>query len=115
MSANNLASIFNEKYKALNKAQKEAVDSIENPVMVVAGPGTGKTTILTLHIANILLQTQATAGGVLALTFTDAGVKSMKRKLRELIGSRADEVRIHTFHSFAGSVFSEFPDHFPHL
>jgi DNA helicase-2/ATP-dependent DNA helicase PcrA len=115
MSATNSSTIFKEKYKALNKAQKEAVDAIESPVMVVAGPGTGKTTILTLHIANILLQTQATPGGVLALTFTDAGVKSMKRKLRQIIGSRADEVRIHTFHSFAGSVFSEFPDHFPQL
>ncbi len=115
MSAENLTNIFKEKYKGLNKAQKEAVDSIEDPVMVVAGPGTGKTTILTLHIANILLQTQANPGGILALTFTDAGVKSMKRKLREIIGSRADEVRIHTFHSFAGSVFAEFPDHFPHL
>lgn len=107
--------IFKEKYSKLNKAQKEAVDAIESPVMVVAGPGTGKTTILTLHIANILLQTQTTPGSILALTFTDAGVKSMKKKLREIIGSRADEVRIHTFHSFAGSIFSEFPDHFPQL
>ncbi len=115
MSATNSSTIFKEKYKALNKAQKEAVDAIESPVMVVAGPGTGKTTILTLHIANILLETQTSPGSILALTFTDAGVKSMKRKLREIIGSRADEVRIHTFHSFAGSVFSEFPDHFPHL
>ncbi len=109
------ADIFKEKYKALNKAQKEAVDAIEEPVMVVAGPGTGKTTILTLHIANILLETQTNPGGILALTFTDAGVKSMKKKLRQIIGSRADEVAIHTFHSFAGSVFSQFPDHFPEL
>jgi DNA helicase-2/ATP-dependent DNA helicase PcrA len=108
-------SVFEERYKNLNKAQKEAVDSLESPVMVVAGPGTGKTTILTLHIANILLETQSSPSSILALTFTDAGVKSMKKKLREIIGSRADEVRIHTFHSFAGSVFSEFPDHFPHL
>ncbi len=107
--------IFKEKYSKLNKAQKEAVNAIENPIMVVAGPGTGKTTILTLHIAKILLETQATPGSILALTFTDAGVKSMKKKLREIIGGRADEVRIHTFHSFAGSIFSEFPDHFPQL
>ena len=45
---------FEDEYKKLNKAQKEAVDSIEGPVMVIAGPGTGKTTILTLRIANIL-------------------------------------------------------------
>lgn len=107
--------LFNDKYKALNKEQKLAVDTIEGPVMVIAGPGTGKTTILTLRIANILRQTDTPASGILALTFTDSGVKSMKRKLREIVGSRADEVRIHTFHSFAGSVFSEFSDHFPSL
>ena len=45
--------IFEEKYKKLNKEQKEAVDSTEGPVMVVAGPGTGKTQILALRIANI--------------------------------------------------------------
>lgn len=107
--------IFEERYKRLNKAQKEAVDSIEGPVMVIAGPGTGKTTILTLRIANILQKTDTPASGILALTFTDAGVKVMKMKLREIIGSRADEVRIHTFHGFASSVIAEFPEHFVHL
>jgi DNA helicase-2/ATP-dependent DNA helicase PcrA len=107
--------LFNDKYKALNKEQKLAVDTIEGPVMVIAGPGTGKTTILTLRIANILKETDTPASGILALTFTDSGVKSMKKKLREIVGTRADEVHIHTFHSFAGSVFTEFPDHFPSL
>lgn len=107
--------IFEEKYKRLNKAQKEAVDTIEGPVMVIAGPGTGKTTILTLRIANILKQTDTPASGILALTFTDAGVKAMRLKLREIIGNRADEVRLHTFHGFASSVIAEFPEHFPHL
>ena len=107
--------IFEERYKRLNKAQKEAVDTIEGPVMVIAGPGTGKTTILTLRIANILKQTDTPASGILALTFTDAGVKAMRLKLREIIGNRADEVRLHTFHGFASSVIAEFPEHFPHL
>ncbi|TSC70913.1 MAG: Uncharacterized protein CEO12_38 [Parcubacteria group bacterium Gr01-1014_46] len=106
---------FQEKYKALNKAQKEAVDAIDGPVMVVAGPGTGKTTILTLRIANILKETDTPPSGILALTFTDAGAKVMRLKLREIIGSSADLVRIHTFHGFASSVIAEFPDHFPHL
>lgn len=108
-------SIFEERYKRLNKAQKEAVDTIDGPVMVIAGPGTGKTTILTLRIANILRETDTPASGILALTFTDAGVKAMRMKLREIIGNRADEVRIHTFHGFAASVIAEFPEHFPHL
>ena len=52
-SAKGSQAAFNEAYGALNAAQKEAVDTIEGPVMVIAGPGTGKTQILTLRIANI--------------------------------------------------------------
>jgi DNA helicase-2/ATP-dependent DNA helicase PcrA len=107
--------LFEERYKKLNAEQKMAVDEIDGPVMVVAGPGTGKTTVLTLRIANILLKTDTPPSGILALTFTDAGVKVMREKLREIIGSRADEVRVHTFHGFAKSVIDEFDDHFPSL
>jgi len=110
-----LEKVFEEKYKNLNKNQKEAVDTIEGPVMVIAGPGTGKTSILTLRIANILKQTDTPPSGILALTFTDAGVKAMKMKLRDIIGGRADEVRIHTFHGFASSIIAEFPEHFTHI
>lgn len=106
---------FKEEYARLNTKQREVVDTIEGPVMVVAGPGTGKTTILTLRIANILLKTDTPASGILALTFTEAGVKAMRRKLREIIGDLALEVPIHTFHGFAASVIAEFEDHFPHL
>jgi DNA helicase-2/ATP-dependent DNA helicase PcrA len=104
--------VFETLYSKLNPAQKQAVDTIEGPVMVIAGPGTGKTTLLTLRIANILKKTDTPPSGILAITFTDAGVKAMKSKLRDIIGSQADEVRIHTFHGFASSVMSEFPDHF---
>lgn len=106
---------FDVRYARLNPEQKEAVDTIEGPVMVIAGPGTGKTTVLTLRIANILRMTDTPASGILAITFTDAGVKAMRMKLREVIGSRADEVRIHTFHGFAAFLIAEFQDHFPHL
>jgi len=108
-------SVFEERYARLNAKQKEAVDTIDGPVMVIAGPGTGKTTILTLRIANILRSTDTPPSGILAITFTEAGVKAMRAKLREVIGSRADEVRIHTFHGFAGSIIREFPDHFAHI
>ncbi len=107
--------VFDELYKKLNKGQREAVDTIEGPVMVVAGPGTGKTTILTLRIANILRLSDTPPSGILALTFTEAGVKAMRMKLRDIIGARASEVRIHTFHGFAASVINEHSDHFPHL
>lgn len=106
---------FKKEYDKLNPEQKMAVDTIEGPVMVIAGPGTGKTTILTLRIANILRITDTPPSGILALTFTEAGVKAMRGKLREIIGEAALEVPIHTFHGFAASVIAEFGDHFPHL
>lgn len=106
---------FDIQYSRLNKAQKEAVDAIEGPIMVIAGPGTGKTTILTLRIANILKTTDTPAHGILAITYTDAGVKAMREKLIKLIGNRAHEVKIHTFHSFASSIIAEYPDHFLHI
>ena len=110
-----LNAVFDSKYSQLNAAQKKAVDTIEGPVMVIAGPGTGKTTILTLRIANILRLTDTPPSGILAITFTDAGVKAMRMKLRDIIGSRADEVRIYTFHGFAAAIIAEFPEHFVHI
>lgn len=113
--ATNKDTIFHSMYERLNKKQREAVDAVEGPIMVIAGPGTGKTTILTLRIANILRETDTPPSGILAITFTDAGVKVMRAKLREVIGTRADQVRIHTFHSFANSIINEYQDHFVHL
>ncbi|MBX4198717.1 ATP-dependent helicase [Candidatus Parcubacteria bacterium] len=100
--------LFKTAYKSLNKAQKEAVDAIEGPVMVIAGPGTGKTQVLTLRIANILTKTDTPADGILCLTFTNSGVKAMRERLLELIGPAASRVVISTFHSFGSSLIEEF-------
>jgi DNA helicase II / ATP-dependent DNA helicase PcrA len=108
----NSKSIFEEKYNKLNKAQKEAVDTIYGPVMVIAGPGTGKTTLLTIRIANILLKSDTRPEQILALTFTDSGVKAMKDKLREIIGSDALKVNIFTYHSFAEQILRRYNDYF---
>jgi DNA helicase II / ATP-dependent DNA helicase PcrA len=110
-----LQDAFQTAYKRLNTAQKKAVDEIEGPVMVIAGPGTGKTTILTLRIANILKRTDTPAHGILAITYTDAGVRAMRAKLHGIIGNEAHNIAIHTFHSFASMIISEYPDHFVHL
>jgi len=61
---------FKEYYEKLNSEQRKAVDLIDGPVMVIAGPGTGKTQILTLRIANILLKTDTDPDSILAITFT---------------------------------------------
>lgn len=106
---------FVEAYERLNQRQKEAVDAIEGPVMVVAGPGTGKTQILTLRIANILRQTDTAPAQILALTFTESGVASMRRRLAELAGSRAYAVVISTFHSFCNDIIKDYPEDFPRI
>lgn len=101
---------FNVAYNKLNPAQKEAVDTIEGPVMVIAGPGTGKTQILTLRIANILKVTDARPENILALTFTEAGARAMRERLHTYIGQSAYRVNIHTFHEFAGNLIRLYPD-----
>lgn len=99
---------FAEAYKTLNTKQKQAVDTIEGPVMVIAGPGTGKTQVLSLRIANILMKTDTPPDGVLCLTFTNAGVKAMRERLMRYIGASALRVKVNTFHSFALSLIEEF-------
>lgn len=106
---------FKEAYKGLNSEQKQAVDTIEGPVMVVAGPGTGKTQILTLRIANILRETDASPDSILALTFTESGVVSMRERLQKILGTDANRVSIHTFHGFCSTIIDRFPEEFPHI
>src|SRR3989344_8710642 len=106
---------FKTLYQKLNPAQCEAVDTIDGPVMVVAGPGTGKTQVLTLRIANILRLTDTSPDSILALTFTNSGVHSMRERLVEIIGSRAYRVAIHTFHGFCNELIHRYPEHFPRI
>ncbi len=109
-------SVFDDRYKALNPAQRKAVDTIEGPVMVIAGPGTGKTSILTLRIANIIRRTDVGPGAILALTFTESGVAAMRKKLTAIVGSQAaHKVHIHTFHSFANECIALHPHAFPRI
>jgi DNA helicase-2/ATP-dependent DNA helicase PcrA len=108
-------SIFQTLYKRLNKAQKQAVDTIDGPVMVIAGPGTGKTSILTLRIANILKQTDTAPENILALTFTESGAFAMRKKLVEIIGTAAYKVKICTFHGFCNDVIKEYPEYFSRI
>lgn len=105
--------IFEKTYKRLNAAQKQAVDTVEGPVMVVAGPGTGKTQILTLRIANIVRTTDTPPDAILALTFTESGAHAMRKRLLDIMGSGAYKVAIHTFHGFCNEVIQKYPEEFP--
>ncbi len=105
--------IFKSEYQKLNPAQKQAVDTTDGPVMVVAGAGTGKTQTIALRIANILDKTDTPPSSILCLTFTDNAAFNMRKRLIEIIGPTAYSVQIHTFHSFCNMVISTNPDLFP--
>jgi superfamily II DNA or RNA helicase len=94
---------FDRGYAQLNAAQRNAVDTLEGPVMVVAGPGTGKTQVLSLRVANILRRTQMKPSNILCLTFSNSGATAMRERLRALIGPDAYGVTVSTIHGFAQS------------
>lgn len=100
-------SIFDSEYAKLNPAQRQAVDTIEGPVMVVAGPGTGKTQVLSMRVANILKKTQMRPSNILCLTFSVSGATAMRERLRLLIGADAYGIKVSTIHSFAQSIIED--------
>ncbi len=106
---------FSTLYRKLNPEQKLAVDTTEGPVVVIAGPGTGKTQILTLRIANILQKTDTPPDAILALTFTESAAFAMRRRLVDIVGSPAYRIHIHTFHGFCNDVIQRYPERFPRI
>ncbi|MEP7279270.1 MAG: ATP-dependent DNA helicase [Bacteroidota bacterium] len=98
---------FTHEYEKLNDEQRLAVTTIEGPVMVNAGPGTGKTQILALRIGSILQQTDTDPNNILCLTYTDNGAIEMRNRLLSIIGGAAYRVRIHTFHSFCNEIIQD--------
>ena len=106
---------FQEAYEALNSAQREAVDYIDGPLLVIAGPGTGKTQLLSARVANILQQTDTPARNVLCLTFTENGAENMRERLGSLIGQTAYDVSISTYHVFGGDLIRRFPQYFTEI
>ena len=99
--------VFSKLYQKLNPQQKLAVDTLEGPVMVIAGPGTGKTQILGARIGKILMETDTDPGNILCLTYTDAGAIAMRRRLLSFIGPDAYKVNIYTFHAFCNDIIQD--------
>ena len=103
---------FERAYRALNAQQGEAVEAINGPVLVVAGPGTGKTQLLSMRIANILKRTDTRPNNILALTYTNKAAVNMKDRIIELAGQEGARVPASTFHSFAAEIMNLYPDYF---
>lgn len=101
-----------EKWADLNMNQQQAVDAIEGPVMVLAGPGTGKTQLLSMRVGRILLETDMTPSNILCLTFTNAAAREMTERMAKLLGDDAYKVGVYTFHSFSEYVKNLYPEYF---
>jgi len=96
----------------LSDEQKLAVQTLEGPVMVVAGPGTGKTEVTALRVATILEKTHMRPGNILCLTFSKSGATAMRRRLRDIIGSDAYGVTVNTIHGFCNDIILQHPSVF---
>lgn len=103
---------FTQRYAQLNPQQQQAVDTIEGPLLVIAGPGSGKTELLSLRVANILRTQDVAAHNILCLTYTEAGASNMRQRLSGLIGAPAYQVAINTFHGFCTEIINRHSQYF---
>lgn len=106
------AVVFKATYSKLNAAQKQAVDTIDGPLLVIAGPGTGKTQLLSARVANILDKTDSLPQNILCLTFTESGALNMRERLTRFIGQAAYDVTISTYHAFGADILRRYPEYF---
>lgn len=99
---------LNQIINTLNPAQRQAVEKVYGPVLVLAGPGTGKTHMLTTRVAHILASDAgANAQNILCLTFTESAAVEMRNRLQSWIGEAAYQVKIMTFHGFCQWVMDD--------
>lgn len=91
----------------LNERQKEAVAFTEGPLLILAGAGSGKTKVLTTKIAYLIKEKDIDPSNILAITFTNKAAKEMKERVIDLVGIKAYNIQISTFHSFGLKIIKE--------
>lgn len=96
---------------SLNENQREAVLWDQKPLFVLAGPGSGKTRVLTYRIARILEQSAGQHFRILALTFTNKAAAEMRNRVEKLVPEELNRVRLTTFHSYAAELLQQHGNH----
>ncbi len=97
----------------LNAAQKKAVEYLAGPLLVLAGPGTGKTQLLSHKVAYILENTDTNPENILCMTFTETGARNMRERLKSIIGNDGLKVNIGTYHSFGTEILAQYANYAP--
>ena len=92
----------------LNKKQKEAVEYLDGPLLVLAGPGTGKTQLLSEKVAYILKNTDTNPENILCMTFTESGATNMRERLKTIVGKEGTKVNVNTYHAFGSDILAQY-------
>lgn len=95
----------------LNSKQIEAVEYLDGPLLVLAGPGTGKTQLLSEKVAYILKNTDTNPENILCMTFTESGAANMKERLRRIVGTEGAKVNVSTYHSFGSEILAHYKNY----
>lgn len=91
-----------------NELQRQAIEYLEGPLLVIAGPGTGKTQLLSKKVEYILKNTDANPENILCITFTESGAQNMRDRLASMIGRAAAKVQIHTYHALGSDILASY-------
>lgn len=91
----------------LNDRQKEAVLASDGPLLILAGAGSGKTSVLTTKVAYLIEEKGIDPRNIVAITFTNKAAKEMKERIIKLVGPKGYDIQISTFHSFGLRIIKE--------